>query len=226
MGEEDGEGKFGPPKRNWYTRQTEFSHVTRQQMGLLSIGETISNFKKNKKDAVGTFPANNFIYTRLKHHRQCKPNECVCHDGDRDNKEPQITAASGFFVIIIMSDSAGPVSKESAPAITAPAPLSAAPAPSTVAQSFTSNGTVNNNVMSIANGKLPAQAEPAAAAASASTGASASASAHINVCFHNNGIVNNNVAVFKIPGNKSLPERNVKQTLDGTVYLPDKFVPE
>jgi hypothetical protein len=60
---------------------------------------------------------------------------------------------------------------------------------------------------------------------------SSSASAHTIVStvlqsFHNNGIVNNNVTVFEIPGNESLPECNVKQPLDGKVHLPpDKFVP-
>jgi hypothetical protein len=46
LGEEDGEGKFGAPKRNWYTRQTEFSHVYKTTNGTL-VNWGI-NFKSKK----------------------------------------------------------------------------------------------------------------------------------------------------------------------------------
>jgi hypothetical protein len=121
---------------------------TRQQMGLLSIGESISNLK-NTNSYVEKGCSWHFLAQTISLHKtntiDSKPNECVSHDGNRDNKDelhrvPQITAAFGVFIIIMLSDSAGPKSKESAPAITAPVP-------SAIAQSFTSNGTVNNNVI-------------------------------------------------------------------------------
>jgi hypothetical protein len=71
--EEDEEGKFGMQKRNWYSRQTEFSSDNKVTNGtLVDWGNNFKlkkyQFSRWKRDAVGTFLSTKpFHFTQDKH---------------------------------------------------------------------------------------------------------------------------------------------------------------